>query len=192
MVGGKVFPIEEVANTEGSNGQLLPAELEGSPYMVKHVYQDVKFGPEPCNHFLGYETSRDLDLRVSEYLTEKIEKEPLGDGTLIDKYALFSTFLNKIVNDVQLGVLELPPLTSGQTVYSQQTVNDLVTPYLGLLDYDPAYLGVDLRFFDVFPYANTEMLVVSSTELMFFYLVNERYLKGVCEVTSNFEVNNYV
>lgn len=192
VVGGKVFPIEEVANTEGSNGQLLPAELEGSPYMVKHVYQDVKFGPEPCNHFLGYETSRDLDLRVSEYLTEKIEKEPLGDGTLIDKYALFSTFLNKIVNDVQLGVLELPPLTSGQTVYSQQTVNDLVTPYLGLLDYDPAYLGVDLRFFDVFPYANTEMLVVSSTELMFFYLVNERYLKGVCEVTSNFEVNNYV
>lgn len=187
VIGGRVFPIEQVANTETASGTLLPPDLEGKPYMVKHIYQDVRWGPHPANARYGYDKARALDTRVSQYLSAIIQKnEVLGQGTQLDRYALFSTFLNKVVNDLILGVITLPE-KSGNT-YTKQTIQETLRGYEYLLEVDPVILDFDLRFFDIFPYANLDKLIVTPDVLLFIELTNELYLKGVCKIRGHFEV----
>lgn len=187
VIGGKVFPIEKVANTETDKGTLLPASLEGKPYMVKHIYQDVRWGPHPANSRYGYDAARELDERVSQYLTSTLNKdEPLGKGTQLDRYALFSTFLNKVVNDIKLGVLTLPEKSG--TTFTNQSIQQTLSTYEYLLAVDPVILNFDLRFFDIFPYANLDTIAVTPDQLLFIELVNKLYLKGVCKIRGHFEV----
>lgn len=166
--------------------------LNGMPYEVKHIYAEVRFAEDYETHW-GFKESRELDKRVSEYLTEHVKyksKQPLNVPYLKDRYRVFSTFLNKIVNEIVAKFLIIPgepgdPLTD-------KMVDDLTMEYQWLLKYDPIILNLPMEYFFVDPYANSELLTVTPRQLTFIKAVNRLYLKNKIIIEGHFEVSNNV
>jgi hypothetical protein len=176
--------------------------------MVKHVWCPIRF-VEDHNQLPYRQRSRDVDQRVSDYLTLWLEKprnnaeeihwesgdplRPNGSGVAVianlqDKYRLYSPFMNVVVNGVLNGLIRLPNKTSGETYYSDQDVQDAVRPYLWWLRYDPIVLNYDRRYFAITPFANFGKLTVTDKQLIFFKQVNDLYLSSVTVIEGYFEV----
>jgi len=194
VINGALVPTSEVPNAEHQSGSVLDNALNGKPYMVKHVYCPVKF-LEPYQSYPLYERSRDLDQRVSDYLTQWLPKPNVPAPvlpTLQDKYRLYSPFLNVITNGLINRLIRLPALPAGTSVFTEQDIRDLVQPYLWWLKYDPVALGYDRRYFAIMPFANVGKLTMTSNELLFIKQVNDSYLQSVCVIEGHYEVNNNV
>jgi hypothetical protein len=194
VINGALYLTDEVPNAETRSGADLAASLNGKPYMVKHVYAPVKF-IEPYATYPLYQRSRDVDQRVSDYLTEWLEKPnapPKVLPTLQDKYRLYSPFLNVITNGLINRFIELPELAEDSSVFTEQAIRDLVKPYLWWLEYDPVQLGYDRRYFAIMPFANVGKLTMTSNELLFIKQVNDSYLQSVCVIEGHYEVNDNV
>lgn len=193
MIGGGLYITDEVPNAETRSPDNLWNALNGRPYMVKHVYQPIKY-VEPYDNFPGFQESREVDQRVSDYLTKWLPK-PTDNPALPnmqDKYRLFSPFLSVVVNNLIQKLIVLPGWEEGETQYSSQEVRELVAPYLWWLEHDPVRLNFDLRYFAIMPYANFGKLVVTAKELMFIKQVNDDFLNGTCHLEGHFEVNDFV
>lgn len=191
VIGGRLVVTDDVPTAELSSPDNLWNHLNGLPYMVKHVFQPIKY-VVPYDNFPGYKESREIDQRVSDYLTEYCPK-PLVDPvipTLQDKYRLFSPFLNVVVNAIKNRLLVVPNRVDGEETYSPQFIEEQVSPYKWWLKYDPVIREYDLRYFAVMPYANDELLSVTPNQFVFIKQVNDLYLKSVCVIEGHFEVSN--
>lgn len=188
VVYGKLMDTKDWTEAELKGPYDLNNVLNGRPYMIKHSYTPVMYARPYDMHPL-YDEARELDQRVSDYLTANIVK-PAATVTqnLQDKYRLFSPFLNAIVNNILNNVILLPALETGK-MYSNQTVQDLCAPFKSWLDVDPAQLGFDLRYFAIFPYANTGPLTVTAAQLMFIRQANDLFLNSSARIESHFEVS---
>lgn len=191
VIGGGLYLTDEVPNAETSAPSTLLTPLNGRPYMVKHVYCPIRY-VEPYNNFYGYDESRAVDKRVSDYLTKYLPKPSSKPAlpTLQDKWRLFSPFLSVVVNAIINRILVLPAFGTGETEYSQQEIRELVAPYMWWLEFDPVIREFDQRYFAIMPYANYEKLTVSAKTLKFINQVNDSYLKSVCVIEGHFNVNN--
>lgn len=190
VIGGRLFLTDDVPAAETTPASDLWDELNGRPYMVKHVYCPIRFVNDYHN-YIGYAESRDLDKRVVDYLTEHCEKpKPLVIPDLQDKYRLYSPFMNVIVNGIINRLITLPP--KGGDNYTEQEVYDTVKPYLWWLKYDPIIKEFDERYFALMPFANVGKLTMTADELIFLMQVNKQFLRSVCRMEGHFEVNNYV
>ena len=192
VINGALYITDEVPRAEEQPSSDLWDDLNGRPYMVKHVYCPVKF-VEDYHTYPLYERSRELDRRVVDYLTlyaEKPTAEAIAD--LQDKYRLFSPFMNQVVNDIVNGFIIVPELRADADAFSYQTIYDLIKGDIWWLEYDPAALGFDLRYFAIMPYANYEKVTVTPDEFVFIKQVNDYFLKSVCSIEGNFEVSNNV
>lgn len=188
VIYGRLFHQADVPSAELLPASNLDDSLNGRPYMVKHAYTPVKFAEPYDNHPL-YDEGRDLDKRIVDYLTKYCPKpQPQVMANLQDKYRLFSPFLNQLVNGVLNKVIVLPDLENGK-IFSNQTIQELATPFLSWLKYDPAALGFDQRYFAIMPYANVTTLTVTAKELLFIRQANDLFLKSACKIESHFEVS---
>lgn len=193
VINGALYITDEVPRAERKAPTDLWDTLNGKPYMVKHVYCPVRF-VEPYKAFVGYDLSRAVDRRVSDYMGEYLGKPNSKDivlPNLQDKYRLYSPLLNVVVNGLINKLITLPDLPDGN-VYSEQTVRELVEPYLWWLKTDPIALGFDRRYFAIMPFANVGKLTMTSKELIFIKQVNDSYLESACSIEGHFEVNNNV
>lgn len=188
VINGRLFLTKEVPDAERQPAADLFDELNGRPYMVKHTYTPVKYAEVYNNHPL-YDEARDLDQRVSDYLTRFCPK-PIAQvqPNLQDKYRLYSPFLNQIVNGLLNHVIVLPTLEAGK-VFSDQVVYDLCAPFKGWLDYDPAQRKFDPRYFAIAPYANFGPLTVTAQQLLFIRQANDLFLDSMSIIESYFEVS---
>lgn len=207
VINGALYPTDEVPRAEREVPDNLWNDLNGKPYMVKHVYCPIKF-VEPYSNYPLYDRSRETDQRVSDYMTLWLPKpttnageidpvQPTGPGVpvipnLQDKYRLFSPTMNAIVNAILNGLIVLPPKAAGDTVYTEQSIRETVKPYLWWWEVDPINLDFDRRYFAIMPYANFNKLTVTANELLFLNQVNESYLNSVCVLEGHFNVNNNV
>lgn len=193
VIGGRLFLTDDVPTAETQSPDSLWDELNGRPYMVKHVFCPIKF-VEPYTNFPGYKESREVDKRVSDYLTEWLPKPVVNPviPVLQDKYRLFTPFMSVIVNGLLNGLISLPALKDQEEGYSEQVIRSLVAPYMWWLKYDPIVLDFDLRYFAIMPYANFGIVTVKSNELAFLRQVNDSYLGSACAMEGNFLVNNNV
>lgn len=161
----------------------------GYPYGVKHWYLPLRdwvdYAPEQ-----GWSEARDRDIRMSAYLTEFAEKPaPVAVPSIMDKYRLYSPFMNAIVNQLLLGVLELDDLADGET-YSNDYIMRKTEPYRWWLTADPVTLRFDARYFAVFPYVQQTTVTVSPKQLIFIRRINELFLENRVNVTGHFEVKD--
>lgn len=194
VINGRLVLTSEVPNAELKSGDNLEDTLNGKPYMVKHVYCPVKF-IEPYSTYPLYQRSREVDQRVSDYLTKWLPKPNLpapAIPNLQDKYRLYSPFLNVITNGLINKLIDLPTLTGDTSVFAEQDIRDLVEPYLWWLEYDPVIMGYDRRYFAIMPFANYGKLTMTSHELLFIKQVNDTYLQSVCAIEGHYEVNDNV
>ena len=193
VINGRLFITDDVPKAETHSPDNLWNDLNGRPYMVKHVYCPIKY-VERYNNFPGYKESRDVDRRVSDYLTKWLPKPNVNPviPNLQDKYRLFSPLMNVVVNAILNKLLVLPALEETEEGYTEQFVYDQISEYLWWLDYDPIILEFDLRYFAVMPYANFDKVTVTSDEMAFLRQVNASYLNSVCAIEGHFEVNNNV
>lgn len=194
VIAGALYPTDEVPTAETSSPDNLWSHLNGRPYMVKHVYQPIKYA-RPYDNFPLFAESRAVDKRVSDYLTQWLPKPQVAPviPSMQDKYRLFSPFLSVIVNGLINRLITLPMLTDDAVVFTTQSIREKVAPYMWWLKYDPAVLdGFDRRYFAIMPYANYEKLVVTSKEFLFIKQINDEYLNSTCVIEGHFEVNDNV
>lgn len=212
VINGALYLTDEVPRAERDVPDDQTDPLNGKPYMVKHVYCPIRY-VEGYDNYPLFERSREVDQRVSDYMTKWLPKprnnaeeihweandpqRPQGTGVpvianLQDKYRVFSQFMNVVVNGVLNGLIRLPTLEEGATVYTNQSIEEVVRSYKWWLKYDPVILDFDRRYFAIMPYANFGMLTVTAQEFLFFKQVNDLYLKSVCAIEGHFEVNNNV
>lgn len=212
VINGALYLTDEVPRAERSVPDDQWNILNGRPYMVKHVLAPLVKVKDYDNYPL-YSRSRELDKRVSDYLTLYLPKpttpeqeitwegspgsNPTGSGVpvianLQDKYRLYSPFMNVIVNGIVNGLIDIPELNKEgeETAFSDQDIEETVKRYKWWLNFDPVILNYDRRYFAIMPYANFGKLTVSSKALMFIKQVNTNYLQSVCVIEGHFTVNN--
>lgn len=194
VINGALYITDDVPSAERQTATNQWDQLNGKPYMVKHVYCPIKF-VVPYQSYPGYGLSRQVDQRVTDYMTKYLPK-PTETGESIpnlqDKYRLFSPFMNVLVNGLINRLIRLPKLDKPTDVFSDQAIRDLVAPYIWWLPLDPITRDFDLRYFAVMPFANLGKLTMTSNELLFLKQVNDSYLDSVCAIEGHFEVNNNV
>lgn len=176
------------AETKG-HGHNLDA-LEGYPYEIKHRFCSNKY-VERFDNYWGFEKSRELDQRISDYLSEHVSYKPLTPPKQVrinDKYQLFSPFMSQVYNELNMNFITIPE----NELITDQLVNELTKHIQWLLKYDPYKLGIDENYFMVFPYSNyTTPQPITPRQLTFLDRVNKLYfnskfnLRGYFEVTLN-------
>ena len=101
IAGGRLWMPSDIPSSELSATQDASSTLNGFPYCVKHVYQTIK-DIVPYASYNGFDAARDLDSRISAYMTQNYTKVSPIIPNLQDKYRLFSPFLSEIVNAIVL------------------------------------------------------------------------------------------
>lgn len=214
VIAGKLYYSDDVPRAEREVPNQQWDELNGRPYMVKHVYCPIRYVRAHDNYPLK-EEARTLDKKISDYLTkylpkpskksdeitwEKGESYSMGSGNkpaipnLQDKYRVFSPFMNVIVNTMVNNLLRLPKLIEedGVSKYSDQDIYETIRRFTWWLEFDPTKKDFDQRYFAIMPYANHETLVVNSKELKFIKQINDTFLDSICIIEGHFEVNDNV
>lgn len=192
VVGGRLMVPDEFPRSETTAPSDVFNVLNGLPYMVKHNYQPILRVKDGFT-YVGYEEARDLDKRISDYLTLWCKK-PEGKvlDTMMDKYMLYSPFLNVIVNGIKNKFITVPAFETEQTQFSNQQLEDTVSLYKWWMKYDPIINDMDRRYFDIMPFANIGLVTVTSHEFIFIKQINDYYLKSACSIEGNFRINNNV
>lgn len=191
VINGKLMLLSELKTAELNLANDYTNPLNGYPYMVKHAYTPVRYAKDYDNHYL-YSQARDADQRVSSYLTLYAEKNLLTvDQNMQDKYAMYSCFMNVVVNAIINGILAVPELNDNGS-FIDQDVKDLCREYEWWLPVDPIIMNYDRRYFDVLPYANIDTVTVKNNEFTFLKQVNHLYLKDLLSIEGYFEVAHNV
>lgn len=188
-VYGRVFDTRKLNKAEHQQANELLNGLNGYPYQVKHQYTAVQGMRDYDNYYL-YLKSVNMDSRASDYLTEHCDKpEASVIATQNDKYSVYSPFMSKIINDINLGLLDIKSVGKGE-VYDTQYLTDKTIKYQWMLDFDPAHLRFDDRYFIIQPVSTNEPFKVTPEQFLFIKAVNDFYLEGRCQVEGYLEVKH--
>lgn len=188
-IGGKVWDPLKVPAAELHPPSELLNPYNGLPYGVKHWYLPIRDWV-PYDLTAGWKEARDQDKRMSDYLTLFARKpEPEVIPSLMDKYRVFSPFMNAVVNQILLGLIELDDLPPGES-YSEDYVLRKTAEFQWLLEHDPVTRNYDRRYFAVFPYVQQTMVSVTPKELIFIRRINEVFLQSRVNINGHFEVKH--
>lgn len=114
-----------------------------------------------------------LDNRIEGYLTENFTVyNDTSPTTIVDRYDLFSPFLNKIITLVANGSIVI----SG--TLTEEEVETKVENHLYMLHFDPVFKHYGNTFVDFHPMWTLDPITMSSEELAFIRQVNDYYLNG--------------
>ena len=193
ILGGRLFLTQTLDAGEDIDHGRNVMEYNGWPYEVKHIYCANKY-VDWYDTYWGYDEARELDKRISDYLTEHVKYKPKTANDTVymedDKYRLYSPFLSLIVNELVLGFMDAPPVSGLEVPYPASVVDNLTREHQWLLKYDPIVNDIDLRFFTVQPYNNLTTMQVTPDQLTFIKMVNNLYLGGKVYIEGYFEVKN--
>lgn len=193
ITGGRLYLTPTVDWAEDINHGNNMKHLNGFPYEVKHIYSANKY-VDWYDTYWGYDKSRELDVRVSNYLTEYATYKSNEPKNVVylekDKYRLYSPFLSQIVNELMLGFMTAPTPSGDAKPYPDQVVYDLVKQHEWMLKYDPIIRKLDLDFFTVHPYNNWTTAKLTADQLTFVNVVNDLFLEGKVKIEGHFEVKH--
>lgn len=163
--------------------------LEGYPYEVKH-YVCLNRYVEDFNSQKGIEEEEDRDYRIGQYLAKYVtykSNTPPDLPILTDKYRLFSPFMTKLYYIMRNGFVTLPDDIDDIT---DQYVNLLSQPYVGLLKYDPITRGLADAYFAFHPLSDIGYQPITTRQLKVLERANNLYLKDTIRLRGHFEVVN--
>lgn len=172
--GGKLLSRSDVVFREDAaiGTSLLP---NGTPYSISSPLVPLRETVTGDTYALR-KAAREIDVSVENYLSAIYPMPILSkDNPIEKKHRLFSPFLNRIIHDLinSILIVEEDPDTN---YLSTQRLEEIVTPYLYLLKYDPMLQGVDLKYVEVHPHDGYDVIVLSPLHYSIVARLNERYL----------------
>lgn len=190
VIGGRLFPTEEVPSLETTAGNKPWDTLNGMPYSVRHQYIPNLY-VKANDDYYGYKTSREIDLRVCDYLTRYGVKEKVSvPATITDKYRLYSPLMNVISMAFVNNIITIVPPTNGG--YSEQYVADTIRNYLPWFKFDPYGLKLDPRYITIHPHNSLTLLTINANHFIFLQAVNRYYFNNEIPLEGFYGVNNNV
>jgi hypothetical protein len=178
VVGGRFYTPDQLSFAENMREVTVPGLQNGQPYCIDAVLVPLR-GLTPYNTYPFRPESLDLDQRVSDYLTAKIPPpEWEGPSPITGLYKVVSPFMAKILSLLERGLLTAPASSA-----TGQEIEQLVTPYKYLLDFDPCVEGYNEEYVLPVPHPRLTLMEVSAVEYAFLERLNTTYLRGVLDLT---------
>ena len=178
VVGGRFYHKDDLVFSETHTGISVLDEHNGLPYLIKDILVPIK--PYTVNDTYDLrDQSLSVDKAISEYMTLRLPQPDRGPLLAIPKrYQVFSPFLTKLIMELRLGYLKIPPTAKG---YTRQEVLDICKPYEYLLETDPLKdpNSQDKRYVVIHPHPMPYVLELNINSYRFMYKVVEEYCKGL-------------
>lgn len=156
----------------------------GLPFMSYPAVVPLREYSEAVNVALdGLESA--TDSAVSDYLSKRVPMYQLdGPNPISGFYSLYSPFMSGLLNGLKLGTITTP-----YSPTDKAAVLAAIQPVIGLLDYDPARLGMNTNYARLrpFPFA-TNFVTVTERTYKFLTEVNQSYLHGRLDIPSFFRI----
>ncbi len=175
-IGGKMQHRDDVTFREDT-AIGVSKQLNGLPFAVNDPTVPLRELVSVDTYTLR-DTSRNLDERVENYLTNYIPTpENVVNNPIPIQYHLFSPIMNKVIHDILNG--HLTPTADDELYYiSTRQFDELMKPYVYLLAYEPVLKGVDLRYCSVHPHDGLDYIDLEPIQMALIERLNDRYLNN--------------
>jgi hypothetical protein len=179
-VGGGLKRRDQVSFAEVDH---LRHSTDGRPYSISDYLLSVEgFTTRTTNDYR--DASVDVDNRVSDYLTTRLPTiHPNYPIVEIERWLVYSPFCSAVIHAVKHGLLGALDGT-----YSDVDVDNFVTPWKFLLDYDPCIRGFEGNYVIVLAHQHDEVIAVTSAQYSFIERVIETYLHGIPDLTPSVSI----
>lgn len=186
VVDGVLYDRSELTFTEEHPAVLVSDARNGAPYMVRDLLVPMRGATDETTYELR-RRSLVIDERVSDYLTLKAPQQVESQPSAIQQYTLYSPFLNKILRDLQRGILNDTPLKSH---YNDNDVVALCQPYEWLLAFDPTQDAnvSDERFVLVHPHNQPNVVDADIYHYAFIKRVAALYCRGRVDLSHTLRI----
>lgn len=186
IVNGGVYDRKDLPWAENAQvGKLGPKlnNINGKPYHVTNVMASVRNSTD-YETYHGRDASMDLDNRVSDYLTEKLPQLDIHDPSVgVDKYTLFSPFLNKVIHDIKLRIFII-----GANPISDDRLDKMLMPYKWWLDYDPCTKDIDMKYVVIHPHCLNTAISVTPEEYKVLNRIIKIYLNNRVQLSGHLNI----
>ncbi len=146
-IGGKLKHKSEI-NFDEDGDPVIHSSLNGLPYSIVHPITPVKETIE-VDSYEYREISRDMDKRVSEYLTShKKPRDPAPSG-MERYYPVFSPVCNKLIHDMLLGNFDIDEF---KVDFTDDFLRGKLSRYDWLLPFEPSLRGANPEFVVIHPH----------------------------------------
>lgn len=184
ILGGLIKEIGEFKTGESDIGSVAP--IEGQPYAILDYIVPTENVLSNRNVHDLYIRDRDAEDRIVDYLTDRIpEIEPEFKHVHIQRYKVVSPFMSALLIAMAKGLHLISELPDN---YDDVTIDQLVTPWKWLLEFDPCLLEYDDNYVMIEPHAYPTNIAISKLQYTFLERVNDLYLKRKVDLTHNVEI----
>ena len=176
VVGGRVYRHEDLPFMEDKPGMVNVSALNNLPYMVYDHYVPLRdFVPVSTSTVIERNRSKDLDSRVSAYLTVKLPEEVPDIPSLSEQYyQLFSPFMCKVIHLLRTN--EITP-TDINPLPTNDVIESLLEDHFHWLAYDPTRNGLERDNVDLVPHPYFTNVEVTSLQYRFLLRINTVYFQ---------------
>lgn len=174
-VDGKLYSRDQLEFSEEHAGVSPVNALNGRPYSVDDIMVPFRGLTEADTYDLR-KIAQATDKRVTDYLTLKLPQPPRpGPVTIVDRYKIYSPFLNRIIYDLLTDTIELQ-----DKAYNDRETMAICKPYEPILKFDPTQpeVPVDDRYVIIHPHNLTFVVNLSHNKYRFLQNVVKLYSHG--------------
>ena len=181
VVGGRRYLYDQLDFAEDGRDFTVPGLVNGLPFAIEEYLIPVR-NVVDYNTYPFLTESRDLDSRISGYLTQRLP-QPVNPGVSMipQKYSLYSPFMAKAISDVQNGYL-----TPTSIFAPDAHVSEVLGPTrLALLSIDPCLnSNIDLSYVHIRPHPLNTVISVTAEQYAFLERLVVQYLNGRVDLTA--------
>lgn len=174
-VDGKMYSRNQLEFSEEHTGVSPVNALNGRPYSIDDIMVPFRSLTAADTYDLR-KVAQITDKRVSDYLSMKIPQPPRpGPVTIVDRYKIFSPFINRIIYDLVTDEIQLQ-----DKAYSDRDTIAVCKPYEPTLKFDPTQpeVPVDDRYVIVHPHNLSFVVNLSHNKYRFLQNVVKLYCHG--------------
>lgn len=177
IVGGKFLPYDEVRFQERQAGL---ASTDGVPYSISSYILPLETVTQKSSYLL-LQKEVAFKQKVSDYLT--IKQPPAGPVNPViigDRWRLFSPVVSALIHSLNDGYLGAGQLDAQ---YTNVDVDQWMLPFIGLLPFDPAYIGFDANYIEVSAHQFNTTMSLTNAQYRFVEYVIKHYLFDRIDLT---------
>lgn len=185
VVNGRLTSRDTLSFAEDNLGVAIQGVPNGSPYSLRETVVPLK-GVTYLDTYQFRDQAMETDQRIADYMTLNYPQPEIpGPSPIAQRYMVYSPFLSRIISDLREDLYDEEWL---QSHYSNADVMAKVEDYKYLLDFDPAYLGVDDRYVFVHPHRYEHAIEVNVYEFNFIKRVVQLYFDDKIPLSHFFTV----
>lgn len=175
IINGRLVLRDQIEWAQYNDGAQVGAYPDGSPYAIKETI--VALRNEFYNDVYAIrDQSRTIDDQVSQYMDVYFSPQQLPDPPFIESlYSVYSPFMARVIELLQQNYIPEQQLIVHKGQYSELQIEQWFDGHFWLLDYDPAYQGVDWHFVSVYPHPFDQAQLVTIYQYNLIKKINSLY-----------------